>query len=306
MDSPNFVNVFSGAKGCKKVVSIRNYDVVKGSKSLLERIIIFAKGIMYKRADHIVPVSRLIGDEIKTTYGISEEKITPIYNPYNFEDIRIKGAEELSEQESNFYSEGFVFVNVGRIMYQKGIWHLIKAFSKVCEKQEKARLVLVGEDFTNGKLIELIDTLELKGRVMLVGRSRNPYKYMKNAQCYVLSSLFEGFPNAMAEAMACGLPIIATDCKSGPREILFDNANLSELASDVVFADYGILIPPLEDEESWCESEITTNEGKMVNAMLKLMNDDNSRKKYAELALNRSRSFDFETCKKKFSSVIDS
>ncbi len=305
MDSPNFVNLFARVKGCRKVISIRNYSGLENRQSFLGRLTDAAMKLLYRRADCVVTVSKLIERDFKAHYGIPAGKICTIYNPYNFDEMLKKGAMPLTEEEKAFYDSGFVFLNVGRVMYQKGIWHLVKAFSLVHAKHPETKLVLVGEDLSGGKLTELIRALGITDAVLLTGRTRNPYQHMKNADCYVLASLFEGFPNAMAEAMACGCPMIATDCKSGPREILYEKPDLCVCAEYITEADYGVLVAPMEQEENWNPTVITENEKNMAQAMELLYQDEEKRRKFSQKAVERSASFSFENCRIRYEEIIE-
>ena len=305
LDSPNFVNLLARVKGCRHVISIRNYSGLENRQNLILRLTDFAMKRLYRKADCVVAVSRLIEQDFRTRYHIPAERITTVYNPYNFDDMKEKGSLPLSEEEAAFFDGHFVFANVGRIMYQKAAWHLVKAFAKVHAKHPEARLVMVGEDFSDGNLEVLIGELGLSDCVLLTGRTRNPYQYMKNAECYVLSSLFEGFPNAMVEAMACGCPTVATDCKSGPREILFEAPDLEAEITEVTRADYGILVPALEPEVCWDATVVSEGEEKLADAMLSVMENDAERARLADEAEKRSRVFDFEACRKAFSDVIE-
>ncbi len=305
LDSPNFVNLLAKVKGCRKIISVRNYSGLENRQNYLLRLTDVVMKHLYRRADCVVTVSKLIEEDFRKHYHIPASKIRTIYNPYNFENIHQKGAECLSDEERLFFNNHFVFCNVGRVMYQKGIWHLVKAFAEVHNVVPHARLVIVGEDLSNGKLTPLIDELGVADSVLLTGRVKNPYKYMKNSQCYVLSSLFEGFPNAMVEAMACGCPIIAADCKSGPREILYKNTDLSASIEEITRADYGIIVPDLEHEENWNAVALTENEKKLAEAMLSMINNERERGGFAALAEQRSRDFDLDTCREAYENVIE-
>lgn len=305
LDSPNFVNLLAGVRGCRRIISIRNYSQLKNSGTTLGKLTDIGMKWLYRRADKVVTVSRLLERDFATTYGVPAEKITTIYNPYNFEDMRQKGQLPLPEEAQDFFAEGFVFANVGRMVRQKGLWHLVKAFSLVHAKHQSAKLVLVGEDFTEGKLPKLLEDLQLTQSVLLTGRVRNPYQYLHRSHCYVLSSLFEGFPNALVEAMACGLPVIATDCPSGPREILYQEPDLTQKASSVTEADFGLLIPLAEAQEDWSAETITDGERHMARAMEQLLTDEEKRKTLADKALQRSHAFDFAGVLKAFSRVIE-
>jgi len=304
MDSPNFVNLLARVRGCKQVISIRNYSQVENSGSRLGKLTDFGMKLLYRRADKVITVSRLLERDFAATYGVPAKKLVTIYNPYNFEDMRQKGAVELPEDAKGFFESGFVFANVGRMVHQKGLWHLLKAFARVRENHPEAKLVLIGEDWTEGKLPALLEKLQLQESVLLTGRVRNPYQYLQRANCYVLSSLFEGFPNALVEAMACGLPVIAADCPSGPREILYSQPDLNETATAVTEADFGLLIPLPEAEENWEPAPLTEGEQYMAEAMESLLKSEEKRADLAAKALQRSRTFDFAAALEAFSRVI--
>lgn len=304
LDSPNFVNLLTGVRGCGKMVSIRNYSQVENSGSTLGKLTDWGMKLLYRRADRVITVSRLLERDFATVYGVPAEKITTIYNPYDFEDMHRKGQLPLPEEAQTFFDSGFVFANVGRMVHQKGLWHLVKAFSLVHKEHPEARLVLIGEDWTDGKLPALLEQLQLQDCVLLTGRVRNPYQYLQRADCYVLSSLFEGFPNALVEAMACGLPVIAADCPSGPMEILYQEPDLSKKTETVTEADYGLLIPLPEDRENWEPDSVTDGERHMAKAMEKLLTDEKLRTQLAQKARERSHTFDFAGTLDSFSRII--
>ena len=145
----------------------------------------------------------------------------------------------------------------------------------------------------------------MQEHVLLTGRVRNPYQYLQRAGCYVLSSLFEGFPNALVEAMACGLPVIAADCPSGPREILYREPDLSQNATAVTEADFGLLIPLGEPEEDWSPDTVTDSQRHMAEAMERMLTDDVLRQQLAQKALQRSHTFDYAGALEAFSKVIE-
>lgn len=305
LDSPNFVNLFSKVSGCKTIISVRNYSALENGQSVLGKIVDQMMKLIYRKADKVVVVSKLMEKDFIESYRVPHQKICTIYNPYNFSEIQAKCYEEIEEFEDNFYNDHFVYVNVGRIMYQKGIWHLVKAFHAVYKENENVRLVLVGEDHTDGKLEKLILSLGLQDVVLRTGVSGNPYKYMQRANVYVLTSLFEGFPNAMVEGMACGCAIIASDCKSGPREILCKNPNLVEEYIENKVVDYGILVPALEKFEDWEMTNITNGERNLAEAMMSLLKNEEVYKELAQKAKERSFVFDYGACKKGFIDIIE-
>lgn len=305
LETPNFVNLLAQVPGCRKIVSIRNYSTIEMSKGLSGKLTVGAIKLLYRKADYVVPVTKLIEKDYRDNYGIRPERLATIYNPYNFDEMLEKSNVALTESEKSFYDSGFVFVNVGRIMYQKAVWHLVKAFSMVHKAHPEAKLVIVGEDYSQGKLTALIDRLNITDNILLTGRTRNPYQYMKNANCYVLSSLFEGFPNAMVEGMACGCATVAADCMSGPREILYENPDLDAPITAVTEADYGILVPALEPEENWNPAVITEGDKMLAQAMMTMLSNPDKCRELAAKAQLRSHAFDYDAAREAFKRVIE-
>lgn len=148
------------------------------------------------------------------------------------------------------------------------------------------QLVILGQGVYYNKLEKLVQSLNLKECVHLMGAKSNPYKYMYNADIFVLTSLYEGFPNVLVEAMSVGLPIVSVDCKSGPRELLNDDVNIT-IKNNYFLADYGILTPDfLEDN---CSEFI--KEKFLKEAIIKLLKNKKLYCRYRELSINRSKEF---------------
>ena len=122
---------------------------------------------------------------------------------------------------------------MGRLVPQKGFDLLIEAFSRVAKRHPNWALTIAGGGPLKDDLMAQSERLGLTGRVALTGPLQDPFPALAGADLFVLSSRFEGFPNALCEAMACGVPVISFDCPSGPREIIRDNVD-------------GILVPPAD------------------------------------------------------------
>jgi glycosyltransferase involved in cell wall biosynthesis len=301
MDSPNIVNILSGKQQSKIIISVRNYDYGK-SYSVFRKII----KKLYQKADCTVAVSKVISNNLISTYGVDGSKAVTIYNPYDIEQIKFLKSKELESNYKDFFKDGFVFVSVGRNMYQKGFWHLIKSFKLVHNKYSESKLVIIGRDETEGKAKKLVKELNIENNVLFTGSQKNPFQFIGNSDVYVLTSLFEGFPNAMVEAMACGCPVIAADCKSGPREILYDDPNLNEKCQGIEKSDYGILVPAFNIGENWSPKFYDKNEEIIADAMLLYLENKKICEYYAAKSLERAKCFGYEICKEKYINVIES
>ena len=177
---------------------------------------------LYRQADLCVCVSRGVADDLVETGVVPRDKVRVIYNPVVDADLG-----ELASCPAShpwFHDSARpVILSVGRLMQLKGLDELIKAFAIVREKHDRTvRLMILGEGYYRSRLEELVRSLGLSEDVCFAGFQENPYAYMSKASAVVLSSHYEGFPNVLAEALACGTNVVSTDCRSGPREILED------------------------------------------------------------------------------------
>ena len=232
----NYLNVFT--KGKEKIcTSIRSYDWL--TKPFVSKV--SDKYIMNK-FDHISSCSKQIANDAEKYWSIPKEKNMVIYNPYDIAFIENKASEKVADYEFN--DEDFILISVGRLSEQKAFHHLIKAIAICKTEVPNIKLIILGKGELHRNLQDLINELELKNVVTLLGGRSNPYKYMRKSNAYVLSSLTEGFPNALVEAMAVGIPVIAANCKSGPQEILFNEYHDLEI-HEVTTTKYGTLVPEM-------------------------------------------------------------
>ena len=305
LDSPNIVNILSKNKGCKVAISIRNYTDFEKRSSRTLKLANFLMKRLYRKADVVIPVSIEISKMLFEKYSISKSKLKVIYNPYDIMDIGRLANENIEDKYENFMHSEKTFISVGRQVYQKGFWHLAKAFKLVLENEPDARLIIIGSGNNDVKLMKLINDLGIENRVLLTGFQKNPFKFIKKSQVYVMTSLFEGFPNILVEAMACGCPVISTDCKSGPKEILLENFNFNNTTEDILFGDYGILVPVFKEGENWDSGTFETEEYLLSEAMISLLRDKEKLKYYSRKSIERAKTFNYERCFKKYKSLIE-
>lgn len=174
----------------------------------------------YPWADDIIAVSKGVATDLSLAAKLSPDRIQVIYNPIVTPDLQEKSKAPL---EHAWFRAGEppVVLGVGRLTAQKAFNVLIEAFAQV-RKSQPARLLILGEGEERPMLEAQIRQLELEQDVDLPGFVSNPYSYMADAALFVLSSRWEGLPTVLVEAMSLRTPVIATDCPSGPREILMD------------------------------------------------------------------------------------
>ena len=173
---------------------------------------------MYRQSDAIVAVSRGVQYDLMRLTGLPESRIPCIYNPVITERLLRLRDEPLQHP---WFEAGAppVVLAVGRLTPAKDYPTLLRAFAKA-RQRHPARLLILGEGELRADLWRLTQALGITDSVAMPGYEPNPFAYMRRARVFVLSSRYEGLPNALIQAMACGCPVVSTDCPSGPREIL--------------------------------------------------------------------------------------
>lgn len=260
----NLANIASGGKE-SKWLGIRSYMDMGNPKQIR---------LFCRCADRVICCSDTICREIQDKYRCS--KAVTLNNPFNIQEVRA-----LSEQENAElpWNEGRILISMGREDVVKGFWHLIKSFSLVHEKLPDTKLMIIGQgEFQDYK--DLACGLDIDDAVYFAGLKKNPYPYLKKGSLYVLTSYYEGFPNAMVEAMAVGLPVIATDCMTGPREILEEQ--------------YGLLIPNMSPDEDFDPQNITAEEHKLAQEIVSLLEDKSKMEYYRQMSLKRAGEYTAE------------
>ena len=173
---------------------------------------------LYPKADEIIAVSKGVAEDLVRITGINSQQITVIANPVITPRVKRLAKTEIDHpwlQKKDLP----VILGVGRLTRQKDFPTLIKAFARL-HVQQRCRLIILGEGKDKQMLINLAEELDVADDLDFPGFVDNPYAYMNSSDLFVLSSIWEGSPNVLTEAMGLGVPVVATDCPSGPREIL--------------------------------------------------------------------------------------
>ncbi len=202
------------------VVERNQYSLNRTMKRGLVRLSYGLVPWLYRRADLIGAVSAGVRDDIAEAVGVPAARVALLHNPVRTDRLTEQMAEPVNHP---WFKPGSppVILGVGRFSVQKNFPLLIKAFAAV-RRQRPARLMLLGDGELRHEYEQLACTLGVESDVAMPGFDQNPFRFMVRAGVYVLSSDWEGLPTALIEAMACGCPVVATDCLGGPREILND------------------------------------------------------------------------------------
>ena len=217
------------------IVSVRNNLNQRG------RLFRWLSKKLYPHAQAVVSVTRAVEHMLQVDYGL--HNTTTIYNSLDMEHVERQVGQPLPAAYQWLSDAQPLIITIGRLIQQKGQWHLIRAFSAVQQAHPDATLVILGEGEYRERLQQLVDDCGLSERVHFIGKHENVYQFLASADVFAFSSLWEGMPNTMLEALSVGLPIVSTDCVSGPREIIAPEVGTIESIHYPHGSPYGILTP---------------------------------------------------------------
>lgn len=243
-----------------------------------------------KTKTQVIAVSNGVRDELIQLHGLSESQISVIYNPIDISTIQELAKEE--ELDSRVDTTVPLIVTAGRLSFEKGQWHLIRAFAEVRKKQE-CQLLICGEGPEKEYLAGLIRDLGIEDDVVFLGWQENPYKYMKKSTLFVQSSLSEALPNVLVESMACGCPVVVARCSRGIEEILGSDDRCGFIVGKMSGSRY----PALDD--------LDVGELDLYNAMLKILEDVPLRADMSETCKERAKMFDLDIGIQKYVELIE-
>jgi glycosyltransferase involved in cell wall biosynthesis len=192
--------------------------LAENARRLRARVLPRFMRLAYPLADALVAVSDGVADDLARVAAVGRDAVTRIYNPVVFPGLQALAEAPLEHPWADPAEPPFV-LGVGRLNAQKDFATLIRAVAELRERR-RLRLMILGEGEERASLEALGRELGLGGDLAMPGFVPNPYAYMRRAATFALSSRWEGFGNVLVEAMACGIPVVSTDCPSGPAEIL--------------------------------------------------------------------------------------
>ena len=268
---------------------------------------------LYNRADRIVTVSRDIIPELVEGFGVQRSKLLAINNFFEVAQIEAKSHEPLSAAEVALYATAPVLVTSGRLTLQKNQAPLLDIFAAVL-RQQPAKLVFVGDGELREPLLSRARTLGLRVfaaweenpltpdyDVYFLGLQQNPFKYLRPATAFVFPSAWEGFPMALGEAMVCGLPVLSTDCPTGPREMLApDTAAPAALLRRAETGAYGMLLPMLNQPAT-----LASDRAEWTAALTALLANAPEQARLGQLAVQRMHDFTRERIFGQWVELID-
>lgn len=221
----------------------------------------------YPRADLIVVVAQGVKDDLVDGFGVPASRIRVVPNPLDLSEIRRRAKESVEDviPDEQGKASGPLVVAVGRLVSLKGFHDLLNAWARL-PAELGARLALIGDGEERLRLEALAEALGVEKSVQFLGSLENPWKVMARAQVFVLPSHTEGFPNVIGEALALGLPVVATRCSPGVSEYLEEGRS-------------GVLVPPGDPAA-------------LAVALEEILLDPERRRRLAERGQKRVEAFD--------------
>jgi glycosyltransferase involved in cell wall biosynthesis len=249
-----------------------------GPGALLSKLLLRAA---YPSADHVIAVSEGVAQDLAKNFAVPQSRISVIANPVDHAAIMAMAAEP-----PVLSPEGEYIAAAGRLVPNKNFAMLIEAFAR---SGLPGSLVILGEGPMRPALEAKVRDLGLAGRVHLPGFVANPFAVLKHASLFALPSNAEGFPNGLVEAMACGLPVVAANCASGPAEILLNRHR--EAVHGIAHSPAGAVVP--------------TNDALAFAEALRAVHDPERRVALGEAALQLTRQFSVERTTERYWQIIE-
>ncbi len=294
-DSANIINILANKNSIVRVDMFFS-KAYKGFLGFLFKIIIKT---FFNKSSKIITVSKASACDLVDNFGVKKEKISTIYNPIDIEKIQTLSKENLEPQYQVIFKNP-TLISVGRLTKQKGQWHLIRVFSAVKKEIKNLKLVILGTGELESYLRELIDDYNLHEDVFLLGWQKNPFKFINKSALFVSSSLWEGLPMVFIEAMACGVPVICSDARSGAREILAPDTDFNFETNKIEYAKYGVLAPVCDSNFYKAGQPLIKEEKIFSEAIIQVLTNETLKDNLIRGSLERSKYFDIKNIVKEW------
>lgn len=322
LEASNIVNVLS-SRGEKIIVSVRSY--LSRELQDVKKVKIYRQFVklLYNKAASVVVPSGMISKDLVDRFGVNPNKTVVIPNfvdANRIGELQIEKIDACLESVYNYPT----LVTVGRFEPVKGQRFLFPILSLVKKELPQIKLIIVGGGPDEPAFIEDAKASGLKvfakdeiancnesdlgsGDVFILGHQKNPFKYLANGAVFIFPSLYEGFPNALLEALACSMPAISADCTSGPREILAPETPVESKTERAEYAKFGILVPDTNVFANSKPGDEQYNEAltQWSEAIKTIFKNESMRKSYMETARIRSKDFSKETIVPQWLGIIN-
>lgn len=275
----NLINVLAKAQD-NVWIGIRGYGDLEAKRVMK---------LTCRRADKVICCAKEMADDVEKIY--CPKSVECLYNPCDTEKLAALSEEQPDAAHSAFLSEKQpLLVSMSRVDDVKGFWHQIKAFALIKKEIPEAGLMVIGDgDFSEYE--KLAEELQVRDSVLFTGVQKNPFCYLKRASLYLMTSETEGFPNAMLEAMAVGVPALSVNCKTGPAEILLSDYREADNQHEVYYGTYGYLLPIMNPNKNLDAAVVEEEERILAREAVRLLNRSEELARMGQAAMDRSRYF---------------
>ncbi len=280
----NWVNVAAKKFGAEHIAQIVSHLPIevdgKFPKYLLQR---FFHRWYYSRADHAVSISEVMKRGIERNLNLKSPEIfhEVVHNPHDLNHIQRQAQSQVID--FTFDRSKKYLITIGRQLKHKRVEVIIRALSEVRKSKSCLELIVIGEGEDKAFFQQIAETCNLEHCVHFLGFKSNPFAFLSRSDILILASEREGLPNIIIESLACGTPVISSDCISGPREILSPGSDLNRLLKDnLKFAEFGVLFP-------------IGRADLLADAIITMLQDDALMSQYRERGLERVKLHDKST-----------
>jgi N-acetylgalactosamine-N,N'-diacetylbacillosaminyl-diphospho-undecaprenol 4-alpha-N-acetylgalactosaminyltransferase len=287
LNRSNFINGFVkrlGWKGttilCERIHTSSHYS----TSSFGDRLGRFLVKKLYNYGDLVITNSQGMAEDLKQNFNI-HRPLTLLYNAINLEQTHQRSLELVDDA----HFTPFTFVLAGRFHEQKNHRLLIDAVKEI--ENLSFQVLLIGKGPLEMEMQEYARSLGLGDKVQFLGFKPNPIKYIARSHCFLMTSNYEGFPNVLLESLACGTPVISTDCPTGPRELLDERGYTPTPATSTEYLQYGIIVP-------------LGNTKTLADTMKQVILDPHILEGYKEKARERAADFSVSRTIERFQAII--
>jgi glycosyltransferase involved in cell wall biosynthesis len=290
MERANILNLLGGTRP-PRFVSIRKHPTVglAGKTALKRWLVRVGYRLLLTRCCEINFNSAEAAEAFLAVFPAPNRPVSVIPNFFD-DDIQEHAREPSEASAADLPTRPFI-LTCGRLVRAKGQAALLRSYAEFAGDYPDIDLVILGDGPLRNDLKATVDALGLADRVRLPGFDPNPYRWMGRCLLFVLPSRAEGFPNALLEAMALGKAIVASDCHSGPRELLAPDTPTQCKTNTVEFADYGVLTAPLDPVDAPVDAPLSPPEAALASGLRRLLADEALRNAYAQCAWQRAQAF---------------
>jgi glycosyltransferase involved in cell wall biosynthesis len=298
-DAMHIANAFT--VGGIKVMSIREHKTKGLRFSGFKRTITMKLlSLTYSRSDLVVVNAWYTGTDLIKNFGTKHDRIVTINNPCDVKAVQEKAANSPRQRPS----ANRRIVNVGRCTYQKGQWALVRVFAELCKVHKDLELVIVGDGEFYDLLKELAAKLNVESSVHFLGFQDNPFQHIAKSDIFVMTSLWEGFPNVLLEAMACSVPVIST-YNEGTHELILGTEEEWFPETSIKKSKVGVVTQKLDTSTIWDTRPLTEPEKHLHSAIEEMLASPKEAQRLAKNALAKVNQHTIKRTQEEWLNAID-